>query len=205
MWMSAKCNPETVGSYVVMTERGGETISKWDGTQWGRKGVKYWQLKEPRPIPWEPSQTPYFNTETKQQIALIAGMQGCCEQLLENPRMRNATAVHPLLREAGQRFHAALDILFAGTGADQAKAVINLVKCSTIRVCPKSTELDENWVVCDVNDINLLGTMAAENAECCFCQANKYEVKRCELRKCLLRMGATGKEETLDCPFKGVM
>lgn len=204
MWMPASSKPSTDGSYVTLCKSGKPTLSLWDGERWHRRNVTFWQLPEPRPVPYTMSPTPYLNTETKQKIALLGGMQGCLEDLLENP-IRNADAVKPLLKEAGQRIHAALDILFAGTDSEQGKAVISLIKCSTIRVCPKSTELKEDWVVCNVHDINLLGTMATESHECTFCEANKYEVRKCELRKCLLRMGATVSHDTLDCPFKGVL
>ena len=204
MWLTAKCNPPEAGTYVTLGHSGGEQISRFDGEHWGRSGVEFWQLKEPRPIPGEVSPTPYLNTETKQQIAVLGGMQGCLEDLLEKP-LRNAIAVKPILKEAGQRIQAALDILFMGTDPEQGKAVMRLVNCSTIRVCPKSTEMDEDWVICNVNDVNLLGTMAVESHECTFCDADRYHVKKCELRKCLLRMGATKKEDTIDCPFKGVL
>lgn len=204
MWISAKSNPPEARTYVTLGKTGRERLTHWNGERWSRSGIMFWQLPEPRPVPYELSATPYLNTETKQQIAVLGGIQGCLEELTEKP-IRNSVAVHPLLNEAGQRVQAAMDIMFAGTDADQAKAVIRLVKCSTIRVCPRSTEMDEDWVICNVKDVNLLGTMAVESHECAFCEADAYHVKKCELRKCLLRMGATKKEDTIDCPFKGVM
>lgn len=204
MWMSAKSNPPEVRTYVTLGKTGRERLTHWNGERWSRDGIMFWQIPEPRPVPGELSPTPYLNTETKQKIALIAGMQGCIEGLLAEP-MRNEVAVKPLLKEAGQRLHAALDLLFMGTDTDQTGAVMKLVKCSTIRVCAKSTELKEDWIVCNVNDLNILGTMAVENAECAMCEASKYEVKKCELRKILLRVGATAANDTLDCPFKGII
>ena len=207
MWTSVKNNPDKDGTYLVLAGTGGAIFRKFENGAWHGKfadSIEYWQAIEPRPTESENEEAPYLNTDMKQKIVMLMAFQNWIEQICGEP-MRHGDTVKPELLNVRDKLQAVTDYLFSDIDMDQRLGVRRTALCSSFRVVQRETALKEDWIIVDQDDANLLGTMAVENHECTFCTANKYEVKRCELRKCLLRVGSTMPESTLDCPFKGVM
>jgi len=95
-----------------------------------------------------------------------------------------------------------------GVDPDQATGILRFANNSELMVMPKSdARAQKQWCIIDKEDIKtIIGDVVSG---CAFCEKTEKEVKRCDLRKALLKCGLVSsddsvmKEKPQDCPFKG--
>lgn len=142
----------------------------------------------------------YINSQTREQIAVLAGIVKYCEAMAEDEReefKRAKRSLQAMMRHAEKAFNAVIE----DVDMDQLASIIHMAKNSQFALVPKSNpraNYDSYIIPTQVFD-RLMGDVA--NA-CAFCDKQGKEVKRCDRRKDLLACGVIpwGSKE---CPYQG--
>lgn len=151
--------------------------------------------------------TDYLNHADKEIVVMLAGCVGVSESISEL-KFRHSELVKDdliVLRDLAQSI---INRIIDGVDPDQKTGVLRFANNSELMVVPKTdARTQKQLCILDKEDIQTIITDVTSG--CMFCEKVGKEVKKCDLRKALLKCGLVSandsimKERPQECPFKG--
>ena len=142
----------------------------------------------------------YINADMRDYIISCAATQSYYDGLLEHPPERLNVPVRDA-RMARAYCRRVLDGLMEGVDEDQAVELIRYFEKCELRVIPNERlAAKREMIVVDPRDIEEL--LKDSISDCALCLKACKEIKRCEKRKRLLKLGIMPKSDQ-DCPYQG--
>ena len=142
----------------------------------------------------------YINADMRSYIISCAATLSYYEALLERPPER----LHVPVRDAKMAkayCGRVLDELMEGVDEDQAVELIRYFEKCELRVIPNERlAAKREMIVVDPRDIEEL--LKDSISDCALCLRTGREVKRCDKRKRLMRLGIMPKGDA-GCPYQG--
>ena len=142
----------------------------------------------------------YINSQTREQIAVLAGIVKYCEAMAEDEReefKRAKRSLQAMMRHAEKAFNAVVE----DVDMDQLASIIHMAKNSQFALVPKSNpraNYDSYIIPTQVFD----RLMADAIGECAFCTKQGKEVKKCQKRRDLEKCGIVT-DRAGECPYQG--
>ena len=151
--------------------------------------------------------TDYLNRADKEIVVSLAGCVGITDTL-SDLKFRNSELVRDDLVALRDLAQSIINRIMEGVDPDQATGIMRFANNSELMVVPKSdARVQKQWCIIDKEDIQtIIGDVVSG---CMFCEKDEKEVRKCNLRRALLKCGLVSaddsvmKEKTSDCPFKG--
>lgn len=142
----------------------------------------------------------YINADMRSYIISCAATLSYYEALLEHPPER----LHVPVRDAKMAkayCGRVLDELMREVDEDQAVEMVRYSTRCDLRVIPNERmAAKRELIVMDPRDIEAL--LKESISDCALCLKTGKEIKRCDKRKRLLRLGIMPKSDQ-DCPYQG--
>ena len=149
----------------------------------------------------------YINADMRSYIISCAATLSYYEALLEHPPerlhvpVRDAKMAKAYPRGANATCGRVLDELMREVDEDQAVEVVRYSTRCDLRVVPNERlAAKRELIVVDPRDIEAL--LKESISDCALCLKTGKEIKRCDKRKRLLRLGIMPKSDQ-DCPYQG--
>lgn len=142
----------------------------------------------------------YINSQTREQIAVLAGIVAYCEAMAEDERdefKRAKRSLQAMMRHAEKAFNAVVE----DVDIDQLASIIHTTKNSQFALVHKSNpraNYDSYIIPTQVFD----RLMADVIGECAFCTKQGKEVKKCQKRRDLAKCGIVT-DRAGECPYQG--
>lgn len=144
----------------------------------------------------------YATPALKQTIIAISGCIGFCQTLTEAaPKEISSAKMKQRLKWACDHLFKVLEALEDGLDQDSLEGIIRFCKRTEMLIMPKSdSRLQHDYLLVKEDEMREL---LSQCTECGICLKNETEVKQCQTRKQLARMGLVSKDVKRHvCPYQ---
>lgn len=144
----------------------------------------------------------YVTPAVKQTMITIAGCIGFCEALLKAaPSEISTPKMKQRLGWARDHLCKVMDALKEGMDEDCLRGIVRQCKSMRMQLLPETDpRADKKYLLVEESEMQELLSCSLE---CGLCLKNATEVKQCEIRKLLARMGVVSKDlRRHECPYQ---